>query len=208
MSESTGGITVGNPQNNRCGSTGLLNEYHSIKLIAKDADGFGEISINGRSVYMGYLNDENKTVESFNEEGWLRTGDLGKIDEGFLYITGRLKELIITAGGENIPPVQIETNLKNELPNLISNSMLIGDKRKFLSILITLKCQVDSGKFLPLDELTPDCINYLKSIGSNSTKVSEIVNNKDQIVYKAIENGKFKKGCCMVKFLSFKTINR
>jgi long-chain-fatty-acid--CoA ligase ACSBG len=69
-----------------------------------------------------------------------RTGDIARIDnESFLFITGRLKEIIITAGGENIAPVPIEENLKAELPNLISNCMLVGDKYKYLIVLITLK---------------------------------------------------------------------
>ena len=88
---------------------------------------------------MGYLNDESKTLASFDEEGWIHTGDIAKIDDGFIYITGRLKELIITAGGENIPPVPIEDNIKAQLPKLLSNCMVVGDKRKFLIVLVTLK---------------------------------------------------------------------
>ena len=89
---------------------------------------------------MGYLNNEEKTAETFDSEGWLRTGDIGKIDsDGFLYITGRIKELIITAGGENIPPVPIEDRIKLELGKVISNCILIGDKRKYLVILVCLK---------------------------------------------------------------------
>jgi long-chain-fatty-acid--CoA ligase ACSBG len=69
---------------------------------------------------MGFLNNPEKTKETFDDEGWLHTGDIAKIDsQGFLFITGRLKELIITAGGENVAPVIIEDNIKAELPDLI-----------------------------------------------------------------------------------------
>jgi len=101
--------------------------------------------------------------------------------------------LIITAGGENIPPVPIEDNIKAELPDLISNCMLVGDKKKYLVILVTLKSKINLDTMEPMDELTDICINYLKSIGCNATSVSEIVNNKDTAVYKAIENGKLLK---------------
>lgn len=190
MSESTGPHCVGITHSNRVTSVGALERYNRSKLINKDADGCGELCVMGRHIYMGYLNDEGKTRESFDEEGWLRTGDLAKFDENFIFITGRQKEIIITAGGENIAPVPVENNLKAELPNLISNSMLIGDKRKYLVILVTLKSLIDLDTMLPLDQLTPECIQFLKSIGSNATTVSEVVNTKDRAVYQAIEDGK------------------
>lgn len=89
---------------------------------------------------MGYLNSESKTLETIDQDGWLHTGDIGKIDKNnFLFVTGRIKELLITAGGENISPIPIEQTLILQLPQLLSNCMAIGDRRNFISILVTLK---------------------------------------------------------------------
>ena len=78
----------------------------------------------------GYMKDEKKTQEAIDPEGWLHSGDVGSRDPSGLYrITGRIKELIITAGGENVAPVPMEEALKQALPG-ISNAMMVGDKRK------------------------------------------------------------------------------
>lgn len=141
MSELTGPHSCGIKNLNRISSVGYCkNNISESKIYDKDNEDCGELCVNGRHVFMGYLNQRGKSDETFNTDGYLKTGDIGKIDEdGFLYITGRLKELIITAGGENIPPIPIEDAIKAELPQLVSNCMLIGDKRKYLTILITLK---------------------------------------------------------------------
>ncbi|XP_044161962.1 long-chain-fatty-acid--CoA ligase ACSBG2 isoform X3 [Bufo gargarizans] len=157
------------------------------KIYQPDGDGSGEILFWGRHVFMGYLNMEVKTKESIDEEGWLHSGDIGKHDDkGFLFITGRIKELIITAGGENIPPVPIEDAMKEHLP-IISNVMVIGDKRKFLSMLLTLKCNVNFDTGEPEDELTTEAIEFCQKLGSKATKVSDIVGCKDKLVYAAIQ---------------------
>uniref|UniRef100_A0A8C1SGF8 Long-chain-fatty-acid--CoA ligase ACSBG1 n=1 Tax=Cyprinus carpio TaxID=7962 RepID=A0A8C1SGF8_CYPCA len=159
------------------------------KLVNIDADGIGEVCFWGRNVFMGFLNMEDKTKEALDEDGWLRSGDLGKVDEdGFLYITGRIKELIITAGGENVPPLPIEDAVKQELP-IISNAMLIGDKRKFLSMLLTLKCQINPETTEPTDILSLEAVEFCQRHGSQSTKVSDIIGGKDKIVYQTIEEG-------------------
>lgn len=192
MSESTGPHSVGVNRNNRITSVGAVDRYNRSKLINKDpGDGSGELCIMGRHVFMGYLNDMAKTRESLDADGWLRTGDIAKIDtDGFLYITGRLKELIITAGGENIPPVPIEDHVKAELSQLVSNCMLVGDRRKYLVILITLKSKLNMDTMEPLDELADETMQWLQTKGCRLKSISEILNSNDPIVNKEIENGK------------------
>jgi long-chain-fatty-acid--CoA ligase ACSBG len=140
MSETTGPHCFGLINQNLIGSCGLVSEENKSKLRNFDADGSGELCIYGRHVFMGYLNNESATKSTFNDDGWLSTGDLAKIEHGkYIFITGRLKELIITAGCENVAPVPIEDNVKAALPDLISNCMVIGDKKKYLVLLCTLK---------------------------------------------------------------------
>jgi long-chain-fatty-acid--CoA ligase ACSBG len=190
LSESTGPHNVGYHLQNRICSIGPVRIFNKSKILNQSSDGSGELGIYGRHVFMGYLKDEAKSKETIDEEGWLRSGDLAKIDDGFLFITGRLKELIITAGGENVAPVPIEDSIKAELPDLISNCMLVGDKRKYLTVLVTLKNKINLETMEPLDELTDVCINYLKCLGTSMKTVSSIVGARDPTVYKTIENGK------------------
>ncbi|MDH5670701.1 MAG: AMP-binding protein [Myxococcales bacterium] len=97
----------------------------------------GEICIRGSSVFMGYLHNEDATREMIDDEGWLHTGDIGEIDDdGFLKITGRKKEIIITAGGKNLSPEKIENTLKTSA--YIKEAVAIGDRRKFVSALVQI----------------------------------------------------------------------
>ena len=99
---------------------------------------------------------KDKTKEAFTEDFWFRTGDVGNIDpEGFLKITGRIKEIIITEGGKNIAPVPIESDIKDQLSSVVSQAIIIGDKRKYLSCLLTLKVEIDQETNLPTDRLDP-----------------------------------------------------
>ncbi|XP_071769507.1 long-chain-fatty-acid--CoA ligase ACSBG2 isoform X1 [Centroberyx gerrardi] len=189
MSESTGPHTISLPDAFRLTSCGKEIQGCKTKLHNPDEEGNGEICFWGRHVFMGYLNMADKTEEALDAEGWLHSGDLGKHDQnGFLFITGRIKELIITAGGENIPPVPIEDAVKEAVP-LISNAMLIGDKRKFLSMLLTVKCQVNGDTGAPEDELTAEAVELCRRMGSNAARVSDLSGGRDRAVHAAIQEG-------------------
>ena len=97
----------------------------------------GDIEIKGIGVFAGYLNNDEANAEAFTADGWLRTGDIGSLDEdGYLRITGRRKELIITAGGKNVAPAILEDRLRGH--PLVSQVVVVGDNQPFISALITL----------------------------------------------------------------------
>ena len=132
MTESSGVISVNLIENYKTGSVGHAVPGGQVR-IAPD----GEIQYKGGNVFKGYWNKPEKTAETISEDGWLKTGDVGKIDNrGFVYITGRVKDIIITAGGKNITPAEIENRLK--FSPYIADAVVIGDKRKFLSCLIMI----------------------------------------------------------------------
>ncbi len=96
-----------------------------------------ELLLRGPNVFMGYLNQPDKTAETVDAEGWLHTGDVGRIDaDGFVTITDRMKDIIITAGGKNITPSEIENELK--FSPYITDAVLIGDRRPFLSVIVMI----------------------------------------------------------------------
>ncbi len=132
QTEGAGITSVNMVERNRIGTVGP--PIPGIKIrIAED----GEIQMKGPNVFPGYWNKPDKTAETMTEDGYLRTGDVGHLDEdGFLSITGRLKDIIITAGGKNITPAEIENRLK--FSPYISDAVVIGDRRKYLTCLIMI----------------------------------------------------------------------
>jgi len=163
-------------------------------LANPDADGNGEVCMGGRHVQMGYLSQPEKTKAAIDDDGWLHSEDIGKLDEdGYLYITGRLKELLITAGGENVAPVPIEDNVKTALP-FVSQAVLLGDRLKFLSILLTIKTDVDKETQEPLDKLLPVTKDWLKKNGDCNCEtvqdvLSELYEKNNQKLTSAIQEG-------------------
>jgi len=137
----------------------------------RDEPGEGEIIYRGRNVCMGYMNDEAKTAEAIDKDGWFHSGDVGSFEDGLLRITGRIKELLITAGGENIAPVPIEERLKELCPAL-SNAMLVGDKRKYNVVLLTAKTGLDLATGLSTGTLALEALE-VSSAATDAEAVAE-----------------------------------
>jgi long-chain-fatty-acid--CoA ligase ACSBG len=188
LSETSGPHYMSSEVTKNFDSPGIVLEGMKTLIDKPDKTGHGEICIKGRHVMMGYLDDKEKTREAFDHAGWFHTGDIGFIDdENYLHITGRLKELIITSGGENVPPTRIENLVKAECP-AVSNSLLVGDNRKFLTLLVALKTEINS-KGEPTDDLSAISIGWLKSLEVKYTKLSEVLTaGPDPRVLQAIQD--------------------
>ncbi|XP_014368454.2 very long-chain-fatty-acid--CoA ligase bubblegum isoform X1 [Papilio machaon] len=190
MSETAGAHTLSIYPKLKLDSSGEILTGTETKFGgAMSPNGPGEIMMRGRHVLMGYLMDEEKTRATIDDEGWLHSGDIGRVDSNnLLYITGRIKELLITAGGENVAPVLIEQTIQTQLPH-VGYAVLIGDRRKFLSVLLTLKAKINTETGDPLDELETETRKWVASLGCEAKTISEIVKNKYPAVHKAIEEG-------------------
>ncbi len=132
LTETAGPVTVNRGVKSKLGTVGFAVPTSSIK-IADD----GELLVRGPHVFRGYQNDPEATLAAFTDDGWFRAGDTGTIDsQGFVTITGRIKELIVTAGGKNVSPSSLEDPLRGH--PLISQVVVVGDQRHFIAALITL----------------------------------------------------------------------
>ena len=132
LTETSAAATVNRPERNKIGTVGL-----PLPGVAVRIDDDGEILMRGPNIFGGYRNNPPATAEVLDDDGWLRTGDLGALDdEGFLRVTGRKKELIVTAGGKNVAPAVLEDRLRAH--PLVSQSMVVGDGRPYIACLITI----------------------------------------------------------------------
>ena len=137
MTETSAGATLGHGGANKIGSVGKPLSGTELRIADPDEGGNGEIQFRGRHVMAGYYKNSEATAETMTEDGWLKSGDLGKIDsDGFVYVTGRLKEIYVSSAGKNIAPLVIEETMKS-IP-VVSQCMLVGDNRKYCSALFTL----------------------------------------------------------------------
>jgi long-chain acyl-CoA synthetase len=132
QTENCGVATVMPAERVKLGSVGKAAPWGEVRISPQ-----GEILIRGDFLFMGYLNQPEKTAETVDAQGWLHTGDVGSIDnEGFVKITDRMKDIIITSGGKNITPSEIENQLK--FSPYVSDAVVIGDKRAYLTCLVMI----------------------------------------------------------------------
>jgi long-chain acyl-CoA synthetase len=132
LTECTTACATNRPDSYRFGSVGQPLPGFEIR-IADD----GEIEVRSETVFQGYYKDPEATAAVLGEDGWLKTGDIGRLDEdGFLYITDRKKDILVTAGGKNVAPQNIENDLKTS--KYVSQALVVGDARPYVAALITL----------------------------------------------------------------------
>jgi long-chain acyl-CoA synthetase len=132
LTETTAAVSVNRPDRQKIGTVGLPLPGVSLR-IADD----GEVLIKGKTVFPGYWRNDEATASTFTADGWYLSGDIGEIDdEGFLRITGRKKEMIVTAGGKNVAPSVLEDRLRSHL--IIGQCMVVGDGRPYIGALITI----------------------------------------------------------------------
>jgi long-chain acyl-CoA synthetase len=175
MSENTGGMTW-EPFLVKAGRVGRAFPDTEV-VTAED----GEVLCRGAIVFKGYLNDPERTREALDDEGWLHTGDIGEFDDdGYLKIVDRKKELLITAGGKNISPANIEAALKT-IP-LVGQAIAIGDAKPYLVAVLTLDPDAASVRFpgRPLDEVAADP-EVLAEVAREVAEVNERFSNVEHI---------------------------
>ena len=150
----------------------------------------GELQVKGPNVFMGYHNLPEKTAEVFTEDGWLRTGDLASIDdEGRITITGRKKDIIITAGGKNVSPGLLEASVMTS--PVVNQCLVIGDKKPFVAALVTLDL-ADANNWLESQGAKPE--PDLASLAKNAivhAEVERAVNAANEGVSRAESIRKF-----------------
>ncbi len=175
MSETTGPqfLNIGS-ENVNFNSCGTALPGTDMKIENPDSFGVGEIFFRGRNRFMGYFKDEDETRTAIDNNGFIHSGDIGFLDsKSNLVITGRKKELLVTAGGENVAPIPIEDQIK-EMSRIISNVIVIGDNKPYLSALITFKSDAQGS----LTEEGQSELNTILKIESPLTTVFDLIHDE------------------------------
>jgi long-chain acyl-CoA synthetase len=165
LTETSSSLSVNDPDDYRFGTVGRAVDGCDIRL---DSD--GEILVRSDTVFTGYFKDPEATAAAFTEDGWFRTGDVGELDEnGWLKITDRKKDLIITAGGKNIAPQNLENALKSS--RFVSQALVVGDRRPYVTALITVDPAEVEGSGRTPEELVQEVVD---DINRDRVRVEQI----------------------------------
>jgi long-chain acyl-CoA synthetase len=165
LTETASSATINEPGNFRIGTVGTPVDGAEVRL-ADD----GEILLRSDSIFVGYFKEPEATAAALTEDGWLRTGDVGEIDaEGFLRITDRKKDLIITAGGKNIAPQNLENALKAS--RFVSQAIVVGDRRPYVTALVTLDEAEAASSGRSPQELVQELVD---DVNRDRTRVEQI----------------------------------
>ena len=159
LTETTAGACIGQPDALKIGTVGRPLPGVTVRI-----DGDGEILFKGGHVFKGYYNNDDATREALDGDGWFHTGDIGQLDDdGFLRITGRKKEIIVTAGGKNVAPAVLEDRIRSHF--LISQAMVVGDGEPFIAALVTID---------------PEAVGpWAESNGKGTTTVADLLDDED-----------------------------
>ncbi|KAI6654315.1 Long-chain-fatty-acid--CoA ligase [Oopsacas minuta] len=184
--ENSGPVTLCTPNANKVISVGKPAEGTEIIINQPNSIGEGEVFIKTRGNFMGYLKNPEKTAESMDADGWFHSGDIGSLDsEGYLWINGRMKELIVISTGLNVSPIPIEQEMKKEL-KLCAFCVVVGEAKQHFNMLVTLKSKL-SPAGIPTDDLDDEAVGICKSLGVEVNKISEA--KESVIVNKYIQDG-------------------
>jgi len=168
QTENTGLCTMNRPGHARFGTVGPSVPDSELR-IAED----GEILARSGMVFAGYYKDDDATRATLTDDGFLMTGDVGELDgDGFLRITDRKKDLIITAGGKNIAPSNIETALKRH--PLVANAVVIGDRRPYVTALITLDADALGGRSVDSPEVRSEVQRHVDAVNAQLSHVEQV----------------------------------
>ncbi len=168
QTENTGLCSMNRPGRARFGTVGPSVPDSELR-IAED----GEILCRSGMVFAGYHKDPEATRATMTEDGFLMTGDVGEVDaDGFLRITDRKKDLIITAGGKNISPSNIETALKRH--HLVANAVVIGDRRPYVTALLTLDADALGGRSVDSPELREELQRHVDAVNAELSHVEQV----------------------------------
>ncbi|GAA3535588.1 AMP-dependent synthetase/ligase [Aeromicrobium panaciterrae] len=139
LTETTAALCVNTPEDQRIGTVGRPVPGTEVRVSSD-----GELSFRGPQVFTGYWNNDDATAEALDPEGWFATGDLGEVDDdGFVRITGRRKEIIVTAGGKNVAPAVLEDRVRAH--PYVSQCLVVGDGKPFVAALVTIDTESWTG---------------------------------------------------------------